>query len=80
MIKGKTEPRLWTPPLRKLTQETSLGFAFCSFCDALGVTLLPWQKWLAVHALEIVHEGGHVAVPFPLRHCFDQQTKWKNIF
>ena len=57
MIKGKTEPRIWTPPLRPLTRETSLGFAFCDFCDALGVDLLPWQKWLAVHSLEIVSEG-----------------------
>lgn len=58
MIKGKTEPRIWTPPLRKLTRETSLGFAFCDFCEVLGVELLPWQKWLAVHALETVDEGA----------------------
>ena len=58
MIKGKTEPRIWTPPLRKLTRETSLGFAFCDFCKVLGVDLLPWQKWLAVHALETVNEGA----------------------
>ena len=57
MIKGKTEPRLWTPPLRELTPDTSLGFAFCSFCEALGVVLMPWQKWLAIHSLEIVDEG-----------------------
>ena len=57
MIKGKTEPRIWTPPLRKLTRETSLGFAFCDFCEALEVNLLPWQKWLAIHALETVDEG-----------------------
>ena len=57
MIKGKTEPRIWTPPLQKLTRRTSLGFYFCDFCEALGVDLLPWQKWLAVHALEIVNEG-----------------------
>ncbi len=57
MIKGKTEPRIWTPPLQKLTRSTTLGFYFCDFCEALGVDLLPWQKWLAVHALEIVNEG-----------------------
>lgn len=57
MMQGKTEPRIWTPPLRELTRETSLGFAFCDFCDALGIDLLPWQKWLAIHALEIVTEG-----------------------
>lgn len=54
---GKTEPRIFTPPLRELTRETSLGFAFCDFCEALGVNLLPWQKWLSVHALEIITEG-----------------------
>lgn len=57
-LTGKTEPRIWTPPLRRLTRATSLGFAFCDFCEALGVDLLPWQKWLAVHSLEIVTEGG----------------------
>ena len=54
MIKGNTEPRLFTPPLRKLTQETSLGFMFIAFCVSLGQELLPWQKWLSIHALEII--------------------------
>lgn len=57
MIKGKTEPRLWTPPLRKLTRETTLGYIFCDFWESFGVELLPWQKWLAIHLLEIVDEG-----------------------
>ena len=54
MIKGKTEPRIWTNPLRELDENTSLGFAFAEWCELVcKVTLLPWQKWLAVHALEI---------------------------
>lgn len=57
MIQGKTEPRIWTPPLKKLTKANSLGFAFCEFCEVLDVELLPWQKWLAIHALETVQEG-----------------------
>lgn len=57
MIRGKTEPRIWTKPLRKLDRKTSLGFAFIDFCKALGVELVPWQEWLAIHALEIVEEG-----------------------
>lgn len=57
MLKGKTEPRVWTPPLRELTRDTTLGYAFCDFCDAIGAELIPWQKWLAIHALEIVYEG-----------------------
>lgn len=56
MIKGKTEPRIWTPPLMELTRETSLGYAFCDFCKYLDVDLLPWQKWLAIHSLEVVRE------------------------
>lgn len=57
MIQGKEVPRIWTRPLSTLTRETSLGFAFIDFCDILGVELLPWQKWLAVHSLEIVTDG-----------------------
>ena len=54
MIIGSTEPRVYTPPLRELTRETSLGFAVCDFArDVLEVDLLPWQRWLFVHALEI---------------------------
>ena len=58
MIKGKTEPRIWTPPLRELTEDTTLGFAFIKFCEAIGVELLPWQKWLAIHSLEIEDDGN----------------------
>ena len=54
MIKGKTEPRIYTRPLRELTPNTSLGFAFSDWCECVAnVELLPWEKWLAVHALEI---------------------------
>lgn len=55
---GKTEPRIWTPPLRELTKENTLGYAFCDFCELLEVELLPWQKWLAIHALEIIRDGN----------------------
>ena len=57
MLRGKTEPRVWTPPLQELTPETSLGFAFCEFCKEIEVDLIPWEEWLAIHALEIVFEG-----------------------
>lgn len=54
MRKGSTEPRIYTPPLRELTSDTTLGFAVVDFAqDVLGVELLPWQKWLFIHALEI---------------------------
>ena len=54
-MKGVTEARVYTPPLRKLTPETSLGFAAIEYAkEVLGKTLYPWQKWALIHALEIV--------------------------
>lgn len=55
---GSAVPRVWTPPLRELTPETSLGFDLIEFArDDLGVTLLPWQRWLAIHLLELREDG-----------------------
>lgn len=52
--RGSTEPRIWTPPLRELTEETSLGYLAIEFAEEVcGVELLPWQKWLLIHALEL---------------------------
>lgn len=53
-MKGKEIPRIFTSPLRELTPDTSLGFMFIEFCNNLEQPLLPWQKWLSIHALEIV--------------------------
>ena len=51
---GKTEPRIFTPPLRELTSETSLGFAAIAYAnEILEMTLYPWQEWALIHALEI---------------------------
>lgn len=37
---------------------TSLGYQFIEFAeDILELTLLPWQKWLAVHSLELNEDG-----------------------
>ena len=56
---GKTEPRLWTPPLRELTPETSLGFACVEYAtDVLHKNLYPWQKWALIHMLEITGDLG----------------------
>lgn len=53
-LKGRTEPRIFTPPLVELTPETSLGFAVIEFAETvLGLELRPWQKWLFIHALEL---------------------------
>ncbi|MFF7683172.1 hypothetical protein ACFZA2_10455 [Microbacterium sp. NPDC007973] len=58
--KGKTTPRLWTKPLRELTPETSHGFHVIEFAlTYLGITLRPWQKWLLIHALELMPDGRY---------------------
>lgn len=54
---GKTAPRLWTPPQRKLTRATSHGYAVCDFADVIGEPFLPWQRWLAIHAMETDANG-----------------------
>lgn len=54
-IKGVATPRIFTPPLRELTPDTSIGYELIEFAqEVLEVDLLPWQKWLAIHALEVV--------------------------
>lgn len=56
---GRAEPRLFTPPLRDLTPETSLGYLIIDFArDVLGMPLMPWQEWLVIHALEITEDGN----------------------
>lgn len=51
---GYTEPRLFTPPLRDLTSETSLGFAAIEYArDVMNKTLYPWQEFALIHLLEI---------------------------
>lgn len=55
---GSVEPRIYTEPLRELTPETSYGFAAIEFAEeVLGIRLHPWQKWLFVHALEVMPDG-----------------------
>lgn len=52
-MKGATEPRLFTPPLRELTKETSLGFLAVEYAKSvLGKTLYPWQEWCLIHLFE----------------------------
>lgn len=56
-VKGRAEPRLWTPPLRPLTRETSRGFEANEFAEMIGEPNLPWQVWLNIHALELTPLG-----------------------
>lgn len=52
---GSTEPRIFTPPLRELTPDTSWGFDVIWFArEVLGEPLTPWQEWLSIHALELL--------------------------
>jgi len=56
---GSETPRVFTPPLRELTPETSKGFECIAFAeDILRINLLPWQKWLLIHALELNEDGS----------------------
>ena len=53
--KGKAVPRVYTPPLRELTPETSWGFDLIWFAREIeGVPFTPWQEWLAIHSLELM--------------------------
>lgn len=57
-VMGRTEPRLWTPPLRDLNHETSYGFDVIDFADhVLGEPLDPWQEWLVIHIGELLPDG-----------------------
>lgn len=61
---GSTTPRLFTPPLVRgksgecgcgcaLSRRTTFGFSLIDFIETLvNVKLLPWQRWLAIHAFE----------------------------
>jgi hypothetical protein len=57
---GCEVPRIYTPPLRELTPETSKGFECIAFAEnVLGLSLWPWQKWLLIHALELNPDGTY---------------------
>jgi hypothetical protein len=56
---GSETPRVYTKPLRKLTPKTSLGFSVIEFAESvLEIELLPWQKWLLVHMLELLPDNS----------------------
>jgi len=62
---GAEVPRVFTPPMRKLeprsaaTEKRTLGYAVIDFAsEVCGVDLFPWQKWLLVHALELLPDGS----------------------
>jgi len=57
-VLGSTVPRLWTPPLRELTPETSYGFDVIDFArDELGHPMDEWQAWVLIHMGELLPDG-----------------------
>lgn len=66
---GSTTPRIFTAPLVRgrsgpcgcgcaLTPATSLGFAAVEFAEqVIGLRILPWQRWLLIHAMELLPNG-----------------------
>src|SRR5262245_796688 len=55
---GIAKPRLFTPPVRPLTPETTLGYAVVDWCrTALDWSPMPWQRWLLRHALASRADG-----------------------
>jgi hypothetical protein len=58
-LTGRTEPRLWTRPLRPLNRRTSRGYEVIEFAEMIGQPLLPWQKWAVIHALELNPDGTY---------------------
>ncbi len=59
VVIGSEFPRLSTEPLRPLTPGTSRGFAFVAWCERRGFTLLPWQRHVAIAAMETVPDGSY---------------------
>lgn len=55
--RGHGHARLFTPPLRPLTPQTTDGYRAIQFAVMLGLGLLPWQKWALLHALELNPDG-----------------------
>jgi hypothetical protein len=68
-ILGSTMPRIWTPPLVTgepgtcgcgcaLDQNNSYGFDVVDFArDVLRQPLDPWQRWVIIHAGELLPDG-----------------------
>jgi hypothetical protein len=59
IVYGCTEPRIWTRPLRPLTRETTHGYAVADFARMVGEPLLPWEEFVAIHALELLPDGHY---------------------
>jgi hypothetical protein len=67
---GKTEPRIYTQPLPQncdnhgnLRKDRTHGYAAIRFAeDCLHLKLFPWQRWLLIHALELITDENGIQV------------------
>lgn len=59
LLLGIAEPRLFTEPLRPLTRKTTRGYEAAEFAEMTGEPLMPWQKFAAVHGLELNPDGSY---------------------
>ena len=58
MLVGSEIPRVFTSAAKPLTEATSRGFECIDFAEnVLGLTLMPWQRWFLIHALELLADG-----------------------
>ncbi len=57
---GSEYPRLYTPPARDLTPDTTRGYEAITFAEeVLGLELMPWQRWVLLHGLELAQDGSY---------------------
>lgn len=55
---GSVTPRIWTPPLRDLSdRDASYGYEVIDFADAIGWPLDAWQRWAVIHLGELLADG-----------------------
>jgi hypothetical protein len=69
---GSAVPRIWTPPLAPLVPAvvvddevvrlaTTWGYEVIDFArDVLDLELMPWQRWLLIHMLELEYDEDDV--------------------
>ena len=76
VLLGSEVPRLFTPPVRELTPETSRGFEAIRFAEeVLGLELMPWQRWALIHGLELTDDGQSYRFRTLLVLCARQNGK-----
>lgn len=80
-VRGSQVPRIFTPPLRELTPDTSWGFDIIWFAnEILSQPLTPWQEWFVIHAFELLTPEQVRNIYPALPELWDSQVpRFKNI-